>query len=120
MSNDNNTKSKSLDNTINIYDQLRCKIGESFHFWLGQIEDALEEAEDGKKLKDRHRALFEGQRLVKQLRSSTRAMAKTYPNVLGRKLDENDIKNLEDEYGKDVADYERARAGVWNNDNNQS
>jgi len=111
-------KSKSLnDNTTNLYEQLRCKIGDTYYFWLGLIEEALEEAENGKRLSDRHRGLFEGQRLVKQLKSSTYPMKATYNKSI---KSENDIDMIEREYGKEVAEYERARAGVWKNDDNQS
>jgi len=118
MSNDNNKKSKSLDNTINIYEQLRLKIGDTFNYWLSDLRDHLREAETGKKLVDRHRALFDAQNLVSDFKKSAYALARTYDK--NHKLSEYDFKKIEEVYGKDVADYERARAGVWNDDNNQS
>lgn len=118
MSKDNDTKSKQLDNTINLYERMREKIGDYYYFWFGHLKEVLQEAEEGKKLVDRHRALFEAQRLVEDLRSAAYPMKRTFNKK--DKMTEHDIKNISGHYGDDVAEYERARAGVWNDDDKQS
>ena len=103
--------------TILLYDQLRDKIADSFNLQLWLLCEQLDKAENGKRLVDRNRGLFGAQDLAKDLLRIARIMGKTFSI---NPLDKSDYQQIEDEFGKDIADYERMRDGVIDYDDSQS
>tara|TARA_B100001964_G_scaffold78405_1_gene88690 strand:- start:193 stop:585 length:393 start_codon:yes stop_codon:yes gene_type:complete len=91
------------------YDRLKDKIADSIDFSLRLLQDDLAQAENGRRLFDRNKAIINAQESVENLREHIRPIKNCFKKMSKEEWEYN-LKELPPE----CADYERALSEVDN------
>ena len=101
------TKKNNLQNiNASLYEILRLKLGDFFNFHFKFLFEEITKALNSKKKSDLYRNLLDAEQRALMFCQYSRVINDTYTK---NKLNEDDYKNIQIFYGKEIADYERLK-----------